>query len=152
MPWKETCAVDQRVALLADWLRDEWTMTELAARYGITRKTAYKWVGRYEAEGAGGLMERSRAAAHPGRAIAAEARAAIVALRRVHPHWGPRKLAAILQEREPQRRWPAPSTMGELLRREGLSTPRRRLRYIVPLTRPLAAAEHPNDVWTADFK
>jgi hypothetical protein len=32
MPWKETCAVDQRVALLADWLRDEWTMTELATR------------------------------------------------------------------------------------------------------------------------
>jgi hypothetical protein len=88
MPWKETCAVDQRVALLADWLRGEWTMTELAARYGITRKTGYKWVGRYEAEGAGGLMERSRAAAHPGRAIAAEERAAILALRRGHPHWG----------------------------------------------------------------
>jgi transposase InsO family protein len=152
MPWKETCAMDQRVALLADWLRDEWTMTELAARYGITRKTAYKWVRRYEAEGAGGLLERSRAAAHPGRAIGAEARTAILALRGAHPHWGPRKLAAILREREPERPWPAPSTMGELLRREGLSTPRRRLRYIVPLTRPLAAARHPNDVWTADFK
>jgi putative transposase len=108
MPWKETCAVDQRVALLADWLRDEWTMTELATRYGITRKTAYKWVGRYEAEGAGGLMERSRAAAHPGRAIAEAERTAILALRRGYPHWGPRKLAAILREREPHRpraRW-----------------------------------------------
>ena len=41
---------------------------------------------------------------------------------------------------------------GELLRREGLSTPRRRLRYMVPLTQPLAAAQAPNDVWTADFK
>lgn len=152
MPWKETCAVDQRVALLADWLRHEWTMTELAARYGITRKTAYKWVGRYEADGAVGLVERSRAPMHPGRAIGAEARTAILALRGAHPHGGPRKLAAILREREPERPWPAPSTMGELLRREGLSTPRRRLRYIVPLTRPLAAAARPNDVWTADFK
>ena len=67
-------------------------------------------------------MERSRAAAHPGRAIAEAERAAILAVRRVHPHWGPRKLAAILREREPHRPWPAPSTMGELLRREGLST------------------------------
>jgi putative transposase len=118
MPWKETCAVDQRVALLADWLRDEWTMTELAGRYGITRKTAYKWVGRYEADGAVGLVERFRALVHPGRAISAEARTAILALRGAHPHWGPRKLAAILREREPERPWPAPSTMGELLRRK----------------------------------
>ena len=42
--------------------------------------------------------------------------------------------------------------MGELLRREGVSQPRRRTRYVVPLTQPLAAAQEPNDVWTADFK
>ena len=42
--------------------------------------------------------------------------------------------------------------MGDLLRREGLSQPRRRPRYLVPLTHPLAAAAAPNDVWTADFK
>src|SRR5215213_5249549 len=152
MPWKETCAVDQRIALLADWLRGEWTMTELATRYAISRKTAYKWVGRYEAAGAAGLEERSRAATHAGRAIAPEVRTAILALRRAHPRWGPRKLAVLLRERTPDTAWPAPSTMGELLRREGLSTPRRRLRYIVPLTQPLAAAQAPNDVWAADFK
>jgi transposase InsO family protein len=152
MPWKETCAVDQRIALLADWLRHEWTMTELATRYAISRKTAYKWVDRYEAEGAVGLAERSRAATHPGRAIASEVRTAILALRRAHPHWGPRKLAVLLRERTPETVWPAPSTIGELLRREGLSAARRRLRYIVPLTQPLAAAQAPNDVWTADFK
>ena len=41
--------------LCADWLREEWTMTELAERYAISRKTAYKWVGRYEADPDGGL-------------------------------------------------------------------------------------------------
>jgi putative transposase len=152
MPWKETCAMDQRVAMVADWLRHEWTMTELAARYGISRKTAYKWVDRYHDDGAGGLAERSRAPRHQGRAIRPAVQAAIVALRRAHPYWGPRKLRVLLGEREPETAWPVPSTMGDLLRREGLSTPRRRLRYIVPLTRPLAAAVQPNDVWTADFK
>ena len=44
---EETCPMDQRVAFIADWLRDEWTMTELAEGYGISRKTAYKWVDRY---------------------------------------------------------------------------------------------------------
>jgi transposase InsO family protein len=84
--------------------------------------------------------------------MGSEVRAAIVALRRQHPRWGPKKLRAILSEREPHRTWPATSTMGDLLRREGLSEPRRRPRYIVPLTQPLAAAQGPNDVWTADFK
>ena len=42
--------MDQRVAFIADWLRDEWTMSELAARYGISRKTGYKWVDRYTAD------------------------------------------------------------------------------------------------------
>lgn len=144
--------MDQRVAFIADWLRDDWTMTELAERYDISRKTAYKWVDRYAADPAHGLAERSRAPHVHGRAIEPEVCAAIVALRRAHPRWGPKKLAAVLSERESRRVWPAASTMGDLLRREGLSAPRRRERYVVPLTQPLAAAQAPNDVWTADFK
>ena len=144
--------MDQRVAFIADWLRDEWTMTELAERYQISRKTAYKWVGRYESDPAHGLAERSRAPKTHGRARDEEMRAAVLALRRRHPRWGPKKLRALLREREPRREWPAASTMGDWLRRAGLSEPRRRARYVVPLTQPLAAAAAPNDVWTADFK
>jgi putative transposase len=144
--------MDQRVAFIADWLRDEWTMTELAERYQISRKTAYKWVDRYDADPAHGLAERSRAPKAHGRAMADAIRQAVLAMRRAHPHWGPKKLRAVLSDREPRREWPAPSTIGDLLRREGLSEPRRRVRTIVPLTQPLAAAQEPNDVWTADFK
>lgn len=145
--------MDQRVAFIADWQRDEWTMTELAARYAISRKTAYKWVERYEADPVGGLNEQSRAPRTPGQGVAPEVRAAILALRRAHPRWGPKKLHAILRERRPAAAWPAPSTMGELLRRAGLSVDRpRRRRDVVPRTQPLAAATLPNEVWTADFK
>lgn len=144
--------MDQRVAFIADWLRAEWTMTDLATRYQISRKTAYKWVERYEADPAHGLVERSRAPGTHGRAMADEVRAAVLALRRAHPHWGPKKLRAVLVRREPEGLWPAPSTLGDLLHREGLSQPHRRVRTIVPLTQPLAAAQAPNDVWTTDFK
>jgi transposase InsO family protein len=144
--------MDQRVALIADWLRDEWTMTELAARYGISRKTAYKWVARYVGDRDHGLQERSRAPHRHGRAQSAATRAVVLALRQAHPRWGPKKLRAVLQRRDPQRAWPAASTMGDWLRSEGLSVPQRRTRYTVPLTRPLAAATAPNVVWTADFK
>jgi len=144
--------MDQRVAFIADWLRAEWRMSELAERYQISRKTAYKWVDRYEADPTQGLADRSRAPTTHGRAMSDEVRAAVLALRRAHPHWGPKKLRAILTTREPGGAWPAASTMGELLRRKGLSQPRRRGRYVIPLTQPLAAATAPNDVWTTDFK
>jgi len=144
--------MDQRVAFIADWLRDDWTMTELAERYRVSRKTAYKWVDRYEADPEHGLRDRSRAPITHGRVMGGEVREAVLALRRAHPRWGPKKLRAILAERAPRRAWPATSTMGDLLRREGLSEPRRRERYVIPLTQPLAAAQAPNDVWTADFK
>ena len=144
--------MDQRVAFIADWLREEWSMTELAERYAISRKTAHKWVNRYQADPAGGLADRSRAPHAHGRRIAEAVEQAIVALRRRHPRRGPKKLQAMLAERAPERVWPAPSTIGELLRRAGLSERRRRPRYRVPLTQPLAAARAPNDVWSADFK
>jgi transposase InsO family protein len=144
--------MDQRVAFIADWRRDEWTMTELAERYQISRKTAYKWVDRYDVEGAAGLAERSRAAHVHGRARAAEIREAVLTLRRRHPHRGPKKLRAMLMTRAPAIAWPAASTMGDWLRAADLSARRRRSRYVVPLTQPLAAARAPNDVWTADFK
>jgi putative transposase len=144
--------MDQRVVFIADWLRDHWTMTELAERYGISRKTAYKWVERYEADPTAGLAERSRAPHVHGRAMAADVRAAVLTLRHRHPRWGPKKLRAVLCEQQPRQVWPAVSTLGDLLHRAGLSAPRRRTRYVIPRTQPLAAAQTPNDVWAADFK
>jgi putative transposase len=144
--------MDQRLSFIADWLREEWTMTELAQRYAISRKTAYKWVDRYEADPAHGLAERSRAPTVHGRARPETMRAAVVALRRRHPHRGPKKLRAMLGARDPTVAWAAASTMGDWLRAAELSTPRRRTRYVVPLTQPLAGAQAPNDVWTTDFK
>jgi len=144
--------MDQREAFIADWLSGEWTMTELAERYGISRKTAHKWVNRYRADPVNGLAELSRAPHTHGRRISEATEEAIVGLRRRYPRWGPKKLQPWLSEREPAVVWPAPSTIGDVLKREGLSHGRRRVRYVVPLTQPLVAAQAPNEVWTADFK
>jgi transposase InsO family protein len=76
----------------------------------------------------------------------------IVELRREHMHWGPRKLKAVLARRQSQVSWPAASTMGELLRREGLAVARKKRRRVEPYSAPFASASEPNRVWCADFK
>ena len=137
--------------LLAVQAGDE-SMAELCRRFGISRKTGYKWLGRFDAAGAGGLADQSRAPHHRPHAVAPTVREAVLALRGQHPTWGPKKLVATLQRRHPDIRWPAPSTVGELLAHAGLVVPRRPRRRVPPRTQPLAHATAPNAVWCADFK
>ena len=152
MPWKETCPMDERMSFIADCLRGDIPMAALCEAYGISRRTGYKWLARYRAHGPAGLEDRSRAPRRHGRSMAPETAAAIVALRRERPHWGPRKLRAVLMREHPDRVWPAASTMGDLLRAEGLVRPRRRRRVLAAPGRTLRTAEAPNDVWCIDFK
>ena len=60
MPWKNERPMDQRVLFVADYMRELYKFNELCSRYGVSRKTGYKWVERYEREGVEGLEERTR--------------------------------------------------------------------------------------------
>ena len=60
MPWKETCPMDQKIKMIGDHISGDYTISELARMYEVSRKTIYKWVGRYGREGSPGLEERSR--------------------------------------------------------------------------------------------
>jgi len=152
MPWKESGVVEERARFVVEYESGEWTMTELCRYYGIARKTGYKWAERFAAGGVAGLQEESRAPRrHPNQTPEA-IEAAVLALRQAHMRWGPRKLRQYLQDRHPHRAWPAASTMGELLKREGLVAERKRRKKTPPYTQPLAGADQANRVWCADFK
>ena len=129
MPWREVCAMDERLAFVASRLKGFATMAEDCEVFGISRKTGYKWMERYEAFGAAGLAERSHAPLRPGGATPADLCGRMIALRRTRPTWGPLKIVAKLRAGAPDLAWPSPSTAGEILRRAGLVTgrkPRRR--------------------------
>jgi putative transposase len=142
----------ERMRFVTDWERALYSRAELCERYGVSRKTGYKWIARYEREGPDGLGERSRAPHHCPHRIAADVAAAICAGRRQHPSRGPDKILHWLKRRHPELALPATSTAGDLLARRGLVKKRRRRRHythpgVVPPT-----TERPNDLWTADFK
>ncbi|QRV23409.1 helix-turn-helix domain-containing protein [Marinomonas foliarum] len=60
MAWNETCVMDLKVSLVSDWLSGCYTKTMLAKKYGISRPTVNKWLGRYDEGGAEGLYDQSR--------------------------------------------------------------------------------------------
>src|SRR5688500_9600873 len=92
MPWHETDPMDQRCRFVMGYLSGQFEMTELCRSYGISRPTGYKWVERYRTEGAPGLQERSRAPRHCPHQMSPQIVQWMLAERRTHPSWGPRKL------------------------------------------------------------
>jgi putative transposase len=131
-------------------------ITELCIAFGISEKTGHKWLSRFHREGVTGLADRSHVPHLAPHQVSPRLRRSVTALREQHPTWGARKLRAVLARSSPEITWPAPSTIGELLRREGLIRPTRRKRHSkapgAPLDSGLTIARAPNDVWTTDFK
>jgi transposase InsO family protein len=144
--------MEERQAFVRDALSDRFTMSELCARYGVSRRIGYKWLARLEAEGRPGLEDRSRAPHHCPHRLADQMTELFVTERVAHPHWGAKKLLTVLGKRHPPLSgWPAPSTGADLLARRGLVQRRRRRRKPIHpgVVRPDTAA--PNELWTADF-
>ena len=148
MPFKETCRMEERVRMLADYDTGNWSVSDLCRRYGVCRDTFYELRKRRESGDTAWFTDRSHAVQHCPHATDERLVEAIVALRRRFPHLGPRKLLWKLERQAPTTRWPAASTIGDILKREGLVTAVRRRR------RPLEQAriEAANEEWAADFK
>jgi putative transposase len=152
MPWRETSPMDQRLRFIADYREGSADFSELCLRYNVSRKTGYKWVGRYEADGPAALNDRSRRPHSCPFATPREAVERLLDLRRHHPTWGAKKLLKVLERRDPDCDLPGRTTCCDILKRHGLVTSRRRRKYPGHPGRPRTAIDAPNAVWTADFK
>jgi len=152
MPWNEVLPMDEKTRFLADVLSGLDSIAGLCRRHGISRKTGYKWIHRYEEAGPAGLAERTSRPQSASELTAPHVVEALLEARGRHPTWGAKKLLAHLARKHPQWSLPAKSTAHDILKRNGLiPTPRRRRRTAHP-GRPLSGFTEPNRIWTADFK
>lgn len=153
MPWNVRDVVEQRTRFFKDYDSGQYNVAELSRMYEISRQTAYNLLERRRRDGDEvGVQDRSRAPhRHPNQTPPWQEQV-ILELRRRYPRWGPRKLLGRLQQDQGKIHWPVASTIGELLRREGLTIPARKRRRTPAYTHPFVAAQEPNLVWCMDFK
>jgi putative transposase len=163
VPWKATDTRKERTKFVLEWER-RWNeaeggsvnMAELCRMYGVSRQTGYTWVERYREANhdVRAVAERSRRPKTFPTALSAEVEDLIVEARKRWPKWGPRKLRRRLIEANPGVAVPSASAMSKVLRRRGMTVPRRRRRRTAPagITAPFSGCDAPNAVWCIDFK
>jgi transposase InsO family protein len=143
--------MDQKLKFIVAVNESELSFAAVCRQHGISRKTGYKLVARYEARGAGGLEEGDPGKHSCPHATPDAVSDRICELRKQYPSWGPQKLRSRLLELG-EVGVPAASTIGDVLKKRGLIVPRRRRVRTPPNLVPLALGEQPNDVWCTDFK
>jgi len=150
MSWEGVTVMDQRVRFIGEYLEGYFSFSELCDQFSISRKTGYKWIGRYEEQGVEGLKDRGRKPLTCPHKTAPAVIDAIITTRKKHPSWGPKKILRVIEPH--YKDLPAVSTTADILSRNNLIAPgKRRFRRNHPGC-PQSIAHAPNDIWTADYK
>jgi transposase InsO family protein len=153
MPWIETCVMEERIRFIMALEQGTYSMSELCHAYNISRKTGYKWLSRYRQGGLEALRDRSCAPRHHPHEISRFVKEQILSIKARFPHWGARKVRARLERIHPAwEHYPAISTIGLFLHKQGLTHLRKRRSRCSPTERPLTEGRYSNHVWCADFK
>ena len=143
MPWLETDPVIERKRFILEAQGGLFSHAELCRRHGVSRKTGYKWLNRYEAEGPDGLADRSHRPLSCSHATDPRVIEAAIELRRRRPRWGADKIRARVLCLHPDWRLPSAQVLHKYLRREGLVKKRRRSRKRPHPGRPTAPSMRP---------
>lgn len=152
MPWSEMNALALRELFAKEAVLGREPMSELCSRFGISRKTGYKWKKRFIQLGLSGLVDLSTAPKnHPNR-VPQHIEDLLVEARKRHPRWGPKKIIPWLEQRGEVGPWPANSTVTEIFRRNGLILPKRKRKKHKHPGAPGIVTLAPNDLWTIDYK
>lgn len=125
VPWKETCVSEERVRFISR-LRDGDDMTEVCRDFGISRKTGYKILRRFEAEGLAALADRSRRPRHLAQLTAPDVQKLVLKAKEKRPGWGAAKLLAVIERDHPDVSFPTRTTVHAILVRDGSVTKRRK--------------------------
>lgn len=152
MPWKRIKPMDQKIQLIADWQTKNFDKTDLSKKYGISRKTVYKWINRYQEQGVEGLKDQDRIPRYSPNITPDNIVDLIIKEKLKNRKRGPKKIYSQLKRQYPYIDFPTPSTIGDWLKKYALVNTRKRRLRVPPYTAPFVDCQAPNFVWSADYK
>ena len=153
MAWKEVEPMEERVRFVLKAAKEDMVFTDLYEQFGISRKTGYKWLSRYHERGLDGIQELSRRPLNSPNRTHEHVENLILRERKAHRKWGPKKLREKLKENYDLESVPAESTIGNIIKKHGLTRKKKRRRAVSKPDRTTRTeATRPNEVWAADFK
>jgi len=152
MPWRIIEPMEEKKQFISLAMDRALSMKDLCSVFEISRKTGYKWLGRYKESGLKGLEDRSKAPKQPPHKTVEDVEEFILDTRRKHPNWGPRTITYHAEKKAKHLRLPSETTIQNILRRAGLSKKKRRRHKARHPGKPSVVAKRPNELWTVDFK
>jgi len=151
MPWKEITIMEQKIEFVCEWRTGKYTITELCKNFEISRPTAYKLIDRFEKHGYEGLREQSRKPVKHPNETPEKIVKGIISLKEKYPRWGAKKIAKLLFNDFTSEQIPSVVTIHNILKKNGLVNPQKRLRRVKPVY-PIFDPKECNEVWSADYK
>lgn len=143
--------MEQKIEFICEWRTGKYTITELCRSFEISRPTAYKLINRFENQGFEGLKEQSRKPGIHPNATDQKIIDGILRLKEKHKLWGAKKIRTLLFKEFTKEQIPSVVTVHNILRKNGLVSPQKRMRRVKPLY-PIFDPKSCNEVWSADYK
>lgn len=151
MAWKQVKVEDQRKMFIETVLEGS-NFSAICRQFDISRQAGYKWLNRFNEEGYSGLIDRSKAPHTQPNIIDECYEKIVLELRIKFPKLGPKKIYAKLLEINPLENWPCPTSISNILDRNGLTVKRKFRKRVAANTPSAFNGEEPNEVWCMDFK
>ena len=148
MSWRKVTIMSQRIEFVKMALQEGTNISELCRRFGISRKTGYKFLNRYKMFGVEGLFDLPKCPVHSPNQTSQEVEQLILDLRDKHSAWGGRKLKRRLEDMG-YSQLPSPSTITAILKRNGRICEEESVKH---KSWERFEAPSPNDLWQMDFK
>lgn len=151
MPWKEAQKMDQKVLFVQQAIHPQRNIRQLCREFGISAKTGYKWLERFEKSGLSGLNDASRRPRAHARQLEETVVCEIIRIKLAHQHWGPKKIRVLYGRLH--REVPSESSFKRVLGKAGMTKPRRlKRRGDSGRLHQGFKAQEPNAIWSVDFK
>lgn len=152
MTWKEIKVEDQRKLFIKAYYEKKFTLSDLCRQFGISRKSGYKWIKRYEDNGFEGLTSRSKVPLNQPNKTDSSIVNELLRVKYHWPQWGPKKVLGYLKHSKLDITWPSLTTVENIFNNHGLVKKRKVRKRLAERIDPLGASNASNDIWCIDFK